>query len=81
MSIMAYILAGILVLQVIQVLQGYETLIAVYNSTAEFNNCSDGADYSYSIDKLPTENVTNGTLLKFCSDTYHTETGGLNCLM
>ena len=58
------------ILQAIQALQGYETVVAVYNSKEEYSNCSYGASYNYTIDKLPTANLTNGTLLKFCSKSF-----------
>ena len=65
---MATVIALLISFEMIQVLQGYKILIAVYNSTDKFNDCSYGANYSYSIDDLPLESLKSGTSLKFCSE-------------
>ena len=58
----------VFILHLAQALQASQTVIAVYNSTEEFNNCSNGAHYTISIDDLPATSLTNGTELRFCSE-------------
>ena len=65
---MALMLAAIIAFKMIQVLQGYEVVIAVYNSTGEVNSCSFGANYSCGINDLLSKSLESGTLLKFCSE-------------
>ena len=66
---MESLLAALIAFQLIQGVQGYEAVIAVYNSDGELNNCSYGANYIYNINDLSTERLKSNTLLKFCSDT------------
>jgi len=52
----------------------YDTVIAIYNSSSDFNaNCSKGAAHTFILNSLSPENVTDKTLIRLCSKSFTLE--------